>query len=276
MHIGPYKHALMNQNSGTLAASTHMSVLSCPGHPEHVGASCHPAAGVQIQGGDGSHPPESGRPPDHHGGQRAQLPERTGRHPNGSLFVCLLVCPARRRSVSHFKALWLSRSVIRNLKKRSSKLIRKLLKFKNESSLLAATCVLLIWGPCFNVATGCVQGVSVPRPLGSQEWHGDTRPLPEAAFNQENICLLPRTHCQVLVQHGKGEQSEHIHMQPVLCNHPLWLFIRVGFLVLGGTRTGCFWPGSAAWHAVFFCFEKRSSKKRSSCSPVSGVRNESS
>lgn len=82
-----------------------MSVLLCPGHPEHAGASCHPAAGVQIQGGDGSHPPESGRPPDHHGGQRAQLPERTGRHPNGSLFVCLLVCPAaRRRSVSHFKA----------------------------------------------------------------------------------------------------------------------------------------------------------------------------
>lgn len=71
--------------------------------------------------------------------------------------------------------------------------------------------MLLIWGPCFNVATGCVQGVSVPRPLGSQEWHGDARPLPEAAFNQENICLLPRTHCQVLVQHGKGEQSTHTH-----------------------------------------------------------------
>lgn len=58
-------------------------------------------------------------------------------------------------------------------------------------------------GPGFNLATGCVQGVSVPRPLGSQKRHGDTRPLPKAAFNQENICLLPRTHCQVLVQHGK-------------------------------------------------------------------------
>lgn len=96
-HVGPFRHARMDQNSGNLAASTHMSVLSCPGHPEHVGASCHPAAGVQIQGGDGSHPPESGRPPDHHGGQRAQLPERAGRHPNGSLFACLLVRPARRR-----------------------------------------------------------------------------------------------------------------------------------------------------------------------------------
>lgn len=77
-----------HKSSANLAATTHMSVSWCPGHPEHVGAACHPAAGVQVQGGDGSHPPESGRPPDHHGGQRTQLPERAGRHPNGSL-VCL-------------------------------------------------------------------------------------------------------------------------------------------------------------------------------------------
>lgn len=73
--------------------------MSCPGHPEHVGASCHPAAGVQVQGGDGSHPPESGRPPDHHGGQRTQLPEHPGRHPNGLLFVCLSCTETQRLSL---------------------------------------------------------------------------------------------------------------------------------------------------------------------------------
>ena len=78
-------------SSTNIKASTHMSVCLSPGDSQYLGASCHPPVGVQIQGWDGSHPSESGRPPDNHGGQRTQLPEHRRRHPNGSNLLLLAV-----------------------------------------------------------------------------------------------------------------------------------------------------------------------------------------
>lgn len=53
----------------------HLPLRLSPGDPEHLSASCYPAVGVQVQSRDGTHPSESGRPPDYHGGQRKQLPK---------------------------------------------------------------------------------------------------------------------------------------------------------------------------------------------------------
>ena len=66
-----------------LGASTHMRMCLSLGDSEYTGASYHPAAGVQIQGWDGSHPSESGWPPDYPGRQWTQLPDCSWRHPNG-------------------------------------------------------------------------------------------------------------------------------------------------------------------------------------------------
>lgn len=160
-----------------------------------------------------------------------------------------MVCPTRR-----LKAFSLSRSIACHLKKKKRWAHQESPRVpKIDAPRSLATCVLSNFGPGFDLAAGCVQGVSLPRPLGGQERHGDARPLPEAAFNQENICLLPRTHCQILVQHGESAQRAHMHKQPVFCNRPLWWFIRLpvlhfetrsSFVVVSGVGivSSCRWP----------------------------------
>lgn len=75
--------------------------------------------------------------------------------------------------------------------------------------------VLLSNSGLFNLTTGCVQGGQIPRPDGGEERHGDAHPLQEAAFNQENLCLLPCSHCQILVQYG----MENIRANTHTCTH---------------------------------------------------------
>lgn len=77
----------------------------------------------------------------------------------------------------------------------------------------------------FNLSAGCFQGGQIPRPRGGKKWHGDAHSLKEAALNQKNLCLLPRTHCQVLVQHGMWICRRHALVLPFIKVFIFWWFI---------------------------------------------------
>lgn len=52
--------------------------------------------------------------------------------------------------------------------------------------------------------SGCFQRGQVTWPCRGKTWHGDACPVPKTAPDQENLRLLPRSHRQVLVQHGRS------------------------------------------------------------------------
>lgn len=126
------------------------------------------------------------------------------------------------------------------------------------SSLLCILPLSLIFAPhCgplsnlshFNLPAGCVQGGQIPRPRGDQERHGAAHSLQEAALNQENLCLLPRSHCQVLVQHGMEITDESTHAYSRLGHIQLsimWWFIWIGLWIKGSSKRGCCHPGAVA------------------------------
>lgn len=124
-----------------------------------------------------------------------------------------------------------------------------LLCFLSLSLIFSPHCGLLLSNlGLFNLSAGCVQGGQIPRPRGGEERHGDAHSLQEAALNQEDLCLLPRSHCQVLVQHGMqiSEENTHTVIEPPMQPSILWWFIWVGFWVTGPTNRGCCYQGAVA------------------------------